>query len=369
MPVPLEVGQDELVYDVSVVVPTYNRRELLKRTLDTLLSQHAPGVRYEVLVVDNNSNDDTRPMVDSLARQDHRVKYHLEPRQGVSYARNTGITAARAPILAFIDDDVEATPTWVAAIKQAFDTLPEVDCLGGPIHPRWAATPPDWLTPMFWAAVALQADKGGQPYIDADHATSCLMTANFACRRAALQEVGGFAVSFLRDEDRELQLRLWRAGKRGRFVPDVRVVTEVPPDRLTKAHHRQFYGRVGQSHARMRCLDSIDSAGRLLPAMPPRTTLLGTPAFIYRYLLGHAARLVWMLATLRWNAAFFHETRVRYYANYIRTRRQDERCSLLATPRELSRLLMTLLLRCIRRDAAPLLHAPDASPAERSVRT
>ena len=160
--------------DLSVIVPTYRRLGLLIRTLHSLLSQHAPGVRYEVLVVDNNSGDNTRAVVEASAYKRRNVRYLFEPRQGVSHARNTGIDAARAPLIAFIDDDVEASRNWVAAIKDAFDSHPEIDCLGGPIRPRWAAPPPAWLTPMFWAAVALQSDKGDPPYIDANHATPCL---------------------------------------------------------------------------------------------------------------------------------------------------------------------------------------------------
>jgi len=347
--------------DLSVIVPTYRRLELLTRTLGSLLSQHAPGVQYEVLVVDNNSGDDTRGAVEAIACEHRNVRYLFEPRQGVSHARNAGIGAARAPLIAFIDDDVEASETWVAAIRTAFESHPEIDCLGGPIRPRWAAPLPAWLTPMFWAAVALQSDKGDPPYIDANHATPCLMTANFACRREALQQVGGFATTYRRDEDRELQLRLWAAGKRGLFVGDVVVTTEVPRDRLTKAYHRRFYTRVGASHARMRYLESVDAAGRLIRDAPKRASVQGTAPFVYRYLFGHMARLLWNTLTLRWHRAFYDETRLRYYLSYVRTRRRDERRSWLALPGELLTLIMALLQRPIRRQLAARVRRRQAA--------
>src|SRR4030095_7522242 len=164
-----------------------------------------------------------RAVVETFIRESPPVRYLFESRRGVSHARNTGIAAARAPIVAFIGDDVEASPTWIATLKQVFDAHPEIDCVGGRIEPRWAAPPPSWLTPMFWGAVALQAERGDTPYVDADHAARCLMTANFSCRRDALEEVGGFSPDYLRDEDRELQLRLWAAGKRGVYIADVLV--------------------------------------------------------------------------------------------------------------------------------------------------
>jgi len=333
------------VCDVSVVLPTYNRQALLPRTLDSLLRQKSESVEYEVIVVDNNSSDGTRALVETYARQSPLVKYLLETRSGVSHARNAGIAAARAPIIAFIDDDVEADPTWVATLKQVLDAHPEIDCVGGLITPRWSAPPPSWLTPMFWGPVALQAHRGQPPYIDADHATRCLMTANFSCRRDALEEVGGFSPDYFRDEDRELQLRLWAAGKHGLYVDDVAVTTEVPRERLTKRYHRQFWVRVGASHARMRYLERVDARGRFLREIPPHATLLGAPAFVYRNVFRHAAGLIRSTATLQRDQAFFHETRLLYFMRYIWTRQREEKPSLRAIWRETQHLMSVLLNR------------------------
>jgi glycosyltransferase involved in cell wall biosynthesis len=357
------------LYDVSVVVPTHNRQGLLAKTLESLLDQRTGAVRYEVLVVDNNSKDDTRAVVETFVRRWPHLRYFFEPRPGVSHARNTGIAAAGAPVIAFIDDDVEASPTWVATIKQAFDAHPEIDCLGGRVDPRWSVPPPPWLTSRFWAAVALQNDKADTPYVDADHAAPCLMTANFACRRTALEEVGGFSADYLRDEDRELQLRLWEAGKHGLYVGDVAVTTEVPPDRLTKHYHRQFYTRVGESHARMQYLDRIDAEGRLLRETARHTTLLGTPGFIYRSLFVHAASLIWSVATLQRSRAFFHETRLRYFVSYIRTRCRQRGHSLRALPGELHRFVISLVANRMRSRIERFLRRHPSAPPRRSVRT
>ena len=161
------------------------------------------------------------------------------------------------------------------------------------------------------------------PYFDADHASSCLATANFASRRAALQEVGGFSPAFLREEDRELQLRLWAAGKRGLYSDAVAVTTEVPVDRLTKAYHRNFHARGGRLHARMRYRDRLDRDGRLARHEVPAATLLGSPGFMYRSLFHHVAAWLGSVVTFDWNRAFFHETRVLYFASYIWHRFRD----------------------------------------------
>ena len=329
-------------YDVSVVIPTYNRELSLPRTLETLLHQRADSVRFEILVVDNNSSDDTRRVVERFADCHPPVRYFFEPRQGVSHARNTGIAAAHAPLVAFIDDDVEADAAWVATIKRTFDDHPEIDCIGGKVEARWAAPPPAWLTPRHWGAVALQADKGDTPYVDAEHASPCLITANFASRRTALEEVGGFSPDFPRSQDREIQLRLWDAGKRGLYVGSLLVTTEVPRERLTKTYHRRFQWRVGGTHARMWYRDRLDRDGRLIRNGLPSATFLGAPGFLYRSLISHAVNWLRSVASRDWVNAFFHESRVLYYGGYIWTRYRQVRPRLRTLPLQFVRFARTV---------------------------
>ncbi len=323
------------VYQVSVVVPTHNRRTLLIRTLESLLAQRG-GIRYEIIVVDNNSTDDTRDVVNRYTACANNIRYIFEPRPGVSFARNTGVAHAGAAIIAFIDDDIEADPTWLGAIVRAFDAHPDIDCVGGAIQARWSEPPPPWLTPFHWGALALQREKGPSPYVDTDNASPCLMTANFACRRAAFTEVGGFSPAFLRDEDREFQLRFWDAGKRGMYLGDIIVTTEVPAERLRKRYHRHFHSRVGSSHARMRYLDRLHHDGRLIREPAVRVTLLGTPGFVYRALVSHVWRWFRSSVTFSGDRAFFHETRIRYITGYIRERaRERDRRPFVAELRQL----------------------------------
>jgi glycosyltransferase involved in cell wall biosynthesis len=342
------LATSESLYDISVVVPTHNRRQLLAKTLESLRAQRAPSVRYEVLVVDNNSSDDTRSLVDGFMQRWTAVRYLFEARPGASSARNAGIAAAIARIVAFIDDDVEADPTWIMNIKRAFDDYPDIDCAGGAIRGHFSEPPPAWLTPFHWGALALQGDKG--PHFDADHASGCLMTANFACRRAALEEVGGFSPAFLRCEDRELELRLWAAGKRGRYVPEIVVTTEVPRERLTKRYHRRFQMETGGYHEKMRYRDLIDRDGRLRrEPVRDAATLFGTPAFVYRDLLTHVAGWLSSAARFRWSDTFYHETRVLYFASYIWNRYRRERGPLWTIPFELSRSVAATVQNRIER--------------------
>src|SRR5262245_46055134 len=110
------------------------------------MRQQTRGVSYEVIVADNNSSEDTRAVVDrALARGTPApLRYVREPRQGVSYARNAGVSIARASLIAFLDDDGVPVPTWVSEIKRAFDEHPDIDCIGGRVRAVWNTPPPTW---------------------------------------------------------------------------------------------------------------------------------------------------------------------------------------------------------------------------------
>src|SRR5215203_2265789 len=149
--------------EVSVVVATYNRCEILPGTLESLMNQDG-GTVYEVIVVDNNSTDETRSVIDNLRQKPgyEKLIYLFEEKQGVSHARNKGIAAARGSILAFTDDDIRPAPGWLSAITGAFKRFPEADCIGGKVLPHPETKFPEWLTDKYWTPLAL-LDLGDKP--------------------------------------------------------------------------------------------------------------------------------------------------------------------------------------------------------------
>ncbi len=319
--------------DVTVVVPTRDRATSLAQLLDSLCHQEANSPTYDVVVVDNGSSDGTRAVVADYRRKFPVVRYLFEPRPGASHARNRGIASTDAGILAFIDDDVRAAHDWIAAIAAAFRDHPEIDCLGGRIEPLWPRTPPAWLTPSHWGPLALQRGRGTAPYIDAEHASACLVTANFACRSTVFKDVGLFSPAFLRDEDREFNLRMWAGGKRGAYVDSVVAFAAVQPERLEKRYHRKWHAVTGASHGRLRFRERVDRQGRLTASTPGGREWLGAPAFLYRELVEHAARWFHKTATLKTDDAFFIECRIRYLVNYLAARRRSCREPIPPPPR------------------------------------
>jgi glycosyltransferase involved in cell wall biosynthesis len=308
-------------FDVSVIISTYNRCAVLPGALECVLAQKSDGVRYEVIVVDNNSTDETRQVVESFIERGYaHLRYVFEGKQGVSYGRNTGIEIARAPILAFTDDDVCVSRNWVATIKRAFDEHPEIDYLGGKVLPHWQVEMPIWLPREHWAPLAI-LDYGDEPFYANASKRLCLVGANLSFRRKVFEQIGYFAPDLQRVkdsigsmEDLEMQVRAWRADRQGLYLPHLVVTAEVPPNRLLKAYHRKWHTGHGHFYAIMR-LEELERSNK--------RPLFGVPAHLYRQLFLDC--LAWLKHSFlgRRDDAFVHETRVRFFAGFFRKRRQD----------------------------------------------
>jgi len=299
---------------LSVILPTYNRASSLPRALAALLRQGADPRSYEVIVVDNNSNDGTAALLASV--DDPRVRVVHELRQGLSHARNAGIEAARAPIVAFIDDDVEAAPDWVETIVSTLALRSDVDGVGGRVLPAWTDRPPRWLTNHHWGPLALQ-DHGDQKRVFDRSRPIGLVGANVAFRRSVFERIGRFAtdVQRVRDgigstEDHELLVRLYAAGGRMLYVPRLLVLARVQPDRCDRSYHRRWHQGHGRFVALMR--DPQLERARLRP--------LGVPG----HLLRTAARdmVTWLESALvaDWDRAFDAELRLRFFRGFVAAR-------------------------------------------------
>lgn len=300
---------------VSVVVSTFNRAELLPAAIDRLVSQRT-RIPYEVILVDNNSTDGTRAIIEEAARTHaHLVRAAFEPLQGVSNGRNKGIELSRAPVVAFTDDDVLVTPDWVEGIACAMREHPQAACVGGRVLPIWKTPPPPWLTRDHWSPLAL-LDYGDEPFYVHRERRLCLLTANVAYRRSVLDAVGWFSPDFPRCQDHELLLRLWRARLQGLYLPSLLVTCEVPAERLAWGYHRQWHTTRGRLVALMRDHDLEHPNDGERPGL----MLFGSPATLYRQLVWNIGRAVEARARGRMPAAREAEAQARHLAAFIAMR-------------------------------------------------
>jgi glucosyl-dolichyl phosphate glucuronosyltransferase len=267
---------------LDVIIPTYNRGELLKRTLDSLLAAHIPReAEVRVTVVDNNSKDDTRAVVESyMEKFGGRLRYLFEGKQGRSHALNAGIAATNGDLVGMIDDDEEVDAHWFTRIDRAFRDG-NVDFISGPYIPRWGAAQPPWL-PKGYRAVIGAIHEGDQVRVYGEGYDGVLVGGNAVITRSMLKRVGPYSTlvgrkgtRLLGCEDDDMTHRLLAAGARGLYLPDLIIYHYVPPERLTKRYYRNWCFWRGVS------LGVID---RERPST--EVYLMGVPRHIY----GSAAR-------------------------------------------------------------------------------
>jgi glycosyltransferase involved in cell wall biosynthesis len=276
----------------SVLICTHNRADLLRSALAAVVPASAPAdYCAEVLVVDNNSSDQTRDVVEAAARSSPiAVRYLFERRQGKSYALNLGLAEACGEVIAHTDDDVTPDPGWIDRVVEAFGRH-DVTFAFGKVLPRWEVLPPpELLLPRaheIWGPLAL-LDYGDEPrvYEDAGAGYRLPVGANLAFRREALRAIGGWRTdlgkvdnSLISGEDHEVFLRLKAAGLfRGLYDPSMVVRHLVPASRLTRRYFRRWFYWHGKTLARM----PGQLYGLDLSTVPH---VLGTPRFIYRQAL------------------------------------------------------------------------------------
>ena len=323
----------------TIVIATYRRAADLRETLASLATLQPDGP-WEVIVVDNNSPDDTRGVVERAARAfPVELRYLFEREQGRSPALNAGIRAARGEIVATTDDDVRVPADWLNRAAQGLERL-QCDYVGGRVLPIWGGPRPVWLPNRGgkqWAVIAL-LDYGSQPI---EFGARVPLGVNMAFRRSAFDTAGLFdpntgrkAGTLLGQEVREWCIRARAAGVRGFYVPDMWLEHIIPADRLCKAYFRRWFYWRGISRAML-----YERAGLDMEA-PERTTLdfskvphvAGVPRYLYRKALSSAGS--WLRAALKRDtvAAFDHEVWLWFFAGIVRQRWADTRARVVARP-------------------------------------
>lgn len=215
---------------ISAVVPTYDRYALLDNCLAALAGQTLPREQYEIIVVDNTPD---------RARSDQRAASHAdlpnlrwihENRPGAAHARNVAMWQARAPLIAFTEDDALPSPRWLAALLDAFGMLGDTaHIVGGPVRPTWSGPRPDWLADGLLPYLGV-IDRGEEIRVLGEG--EWVTGASVAYRTEHLRAAGGFRPSLgragsgavlLSNEETELEERIRAAGGQVGWAPDAMV--------------------------------------------------------------------------------------------------------------------------------------------------
>ena len=220
---------------ISIIIPTINRATDLKKALLSTLNQSFPQEEYEIIVVDNNSTDNTSQVIEECNKSDSKeVVYIKEPNIGLQNARHTGAKIAQGEILAYTDDDVICEPNWLSELIRPYSDQ-GVACVGGKILPKWEAKPAKWIR--------RERYRGGLSLLDWGDETKELRTpdiygSNFSIRKSVLFEVGGFNPDsfgdiWLGDGETGLLRKVLKAGYKVIYTPEAVVWHVISRGRLT----------------------------------------------------------------------------------------------------------------------------------------
>jgi glycosyltransferase involved in cell wall biosynthesis len=303
--------------EFSVIICTYNRSNGLKATLESLERQELPGnFFWEIVVVDNNSTDDTPEKVREFAeRSELVVRYVKENKQGLSYARNKGIAEAGGKYLYFIDDDEIADKHLVREIYDTFETY-KCDCVGGRIYLKCEDEMPRWLTKDLWGFLtylnygddAFQMDEQRYPF-----------GGNMAFAREVFKKIGLFNVNMGRKGDQlfggeefDLFQRLLASGGKGIYQPKAIVYHVTKKSRLQKKYFRTLHYKAGIQNA-------------LLDNQIYKRSLLGIPLFIFPKFLGSIRNYISAIFSHGWNNSFRKEMNICWFIGYMQGKYRSKR--------------------------------------------
>lgn len=242
----------------SVIIPTYNRSQLLDRTLSSVSRLTIPtGSEAELIVVNNNCTDDTSEAVGRHSKMfPFPVREVVEAQQGLNHGRNRGIVEGRHDILVFLDDDVKVNPEWLVGCSEAAGQN-GADYVVGPVFPDYLEGKPAHVTPRVERWVdSWYSRRGDSPFRFEAFNETFLPGCNFAVRKSVAGEIGGFrpdldrcGKDMLAGGDTEFGHRLAESGKQGWYEPRCSVKHAITLDKLSKAALRRRVAGLGRTWA------------------------------------------------------------------------------------------------------------------------
>ncbi len=218
---------------ISIVMPVRNEALFIGKTLHAFLHQDYPTDRYEILVVDGESTDETPKIVQLLQASHPNIKLFANPKKLASAARNIGVHNARGELLAIVDGHCDVSdPAYLRHLADAFERS-GADCLGRPqpldvtgastLQRAIAAARSSWLGHHPASFIYSGAEQFVQP-----------QSVAVAYRRSVFEKLGGFDETFDACEDVEFNQRVHDAGMRCFFTPKI-AVPYVPRGTLRRA--------------------------------------------------------------------------------------------------------------------------------------
>lgn len=247
---------------LSVVVCTYNRQKFIGACLQCLSVQTLAKQLWEVVLVDNNSTDNSAKIIKDFIASNTEMpaQYVFEGQQGLSFARNRGITEAKGKVIVYIDDDVETVPDYLQTIYQFFIAHPTAVGMGGKTLPKYSECPkPAWISP-YLAGITGTIDRGDDMRLftkKMKYPSGC----NMVYLKSVLVEAGGFNNALkARADDKYIFQQVRKISSEIWYVPQAFSLHNIDAERLTDASFKKLYLKGGNEE---RILTSGEGLGSM----------------------------------------------------------------------------------------------------------
>ncbi|MDV3350447.1 glycosyltransferase family 2 protein [Leptolyngbyaceae cyanobacterium CCMR0082] len=252
--------------DFSIAIPTYNGAQRLAPVLESLRWQlNAHDLSWEIIIVDNNSTDNTADIVQKYQQQwDQKapLRYAFESKQGAAYARQKAIKIATSPLIGFLDDDTLPDMTWLSSAYRFAKKHPEAGVIASRIRGSFETKPPKNFERI--AALLALTERGSEPLMYVPQQKVIPPSAGMVVRRQAWLEnvpeelvlTGRTGTSMLTGEDTESILHIQRAGWEIWYNPQMRLQHQIPSSRLTRQYLQKLCRGIGLSRYRTRMLST-----------------------------------------------------------------------------------------------------------------
>lgn len=257
---------------ISVVICTYNRAAYIRDAMESLLRQTLSQDTFEVVVVNNNSTDNTDSVCGTFISSHPEANFISlnESRQGASFARNAGAAIAGSPLLCFMDDDAVADPDYLERIVVFFETHPDAGGLGGRILPKYIPAEPAWMS-HYVSSLVGHFHYSEEVSVFAPNKYP--LESNMIIRKTDFEAIGGFnsalpgVVGTLRigGEGKDFFFRLKELGRTIYYDPAIRVQHVVETAKLTREYMYRVASGIGRGErVRTKQKGYLAFAGKIL---------------------------------------------------------------------------------------------------------
>ncbi|MBD1927468.1 glycosyltransferase family 2 protein [Trichocoleus sp. FACHB-90] len=276
--------------DFTVAIPTYNGESRLTKVIEQLREQiNTAHFSWEIIVVDNNSNDNTKEVVQDYQanwhHQPYPLRYCFEAQQGLSFARQRAVEEAKGTFVGFLDDDTLPASDWVAAAYLFGQEHPKAGAYGGQIHGNFEVSPPKNFE-RIQSFLAIK-ERGAKPNLYEPETLSLPPGAGLVIRKQAwLENVPTRLIRQGRGgNDFEISLHLHRGGWEIWYNPTMHIYHLIPKSRLEKDYLLSLIRTTGFSICQLRMIN---------------TNNWQKPIVIARIMLGNLRRATLHLIKYRW---------------------------------------------------------------------